>query len=147
MSDVIEELERFKANSKLFSLMDEAGTRRLADIARSVEFTPAAEVISEGEIGSSFYLIVTGGVRVTVDSLEGPKEVARLGPGAFFGEMAVLNNEPRTASVMAIGELRCLEFEKDAVLAVLIDYPRVREILGVVGLRRAEALLDIELED
>lgn len=147
MSDVFSELERFKSNSKLFSLMDEAGIHRLANIATSVSFTPAAQVISEGELGTSFYLIVTGGVRVAVESLDGPKEVARLGPGAFFGEMAVLNNEPRTASVVAIGDLRCLEFEKAAVLEVLTDYPRVREILGVVGLRRAEHLLDVQLKD
>lgn len=146
-ADVFAELERFKANSKLFSLMDDAGIHRLSSIASSVTFTPAAMVISEGELGTSFYLIVTGGVRVNVDSLDGPKEVARLGPGAFFGEMAVLNSEPRTASVVAIGELRCLEFEKEAVLAVLADYPRVREILGVVGLRRAEHLLDVQFKD
>ncbi len=144
---LLAELEHFKANSKLFSLMDEPGTRRLAAIAKSITFQPAQKIIGEGDVGNTFYLIVSGGVRVSVEAAAGDKELARLGPGAFFGEMAVLNNEPRTATVAAIAEVSCLEFEKEGVLAVLADYPRVREVLGVVGLRRAEALIDAQMND
>ncbi len=106
------ELERFKSNSKLFSLLDAAGIERLAKVAKQHSFAQGAPVIREGERGNTFFMLVSGGVRVVTDGLDEPKEVARLGPGQFFGEMAVLNDEPRTASVLAIGEVRCLGFEK-----------------------------------
>lgn len=141
------ELDRFKANSKLFKLMDDSGIARMAAIAVLRRFTPGFSIISEGEIGDTFYLITAGGVRVHIPGLDGEKEVARLGAGAFFGEMAVLNNEPRTASVTTIGDTLCLEFSKEPVLEILQDYPKVKEVLGVIGLKRAENLLSKQLED
>lgn len=140
------DLDRFKQNSKLFSLMDEAGIERMAKAAMVTTFRPSAVIIKEGERGSIFYLIVTGGVRVMTEGLDEPKEVARLGAGQFFGEMAVLNDEPRTASVMAIGETKCLAFQKDAVLQILQDYPKIHQVLGLVGLKRAEQLIDAQLK-
>lgn len=141
------ELDRFKSNSKLFKLMDDAGIQRMSAIAVTRRFSPGTTIIQEGEVGDTFYLITNGGVRVHIPAIEGEKEVARLGAGAFFGEMAVLNNEPRTASVTTIGDTLCLEFSKEPVLLILQDYPKVKEILGVIGLRRAENLLTKQMED
>jgi CRP-like cAMP-binding protein len=145
-ADTRADLDRFKANSKLFSIMDEAGISRMAKVAQNAVFRPSSVIIKEGERGNTFYLIVQGGVRVMTEGLDEPKEVARLAAGQFFGEMAVLNDEPRTASVMAIGETRCLAFEKEAVLAILQDYPKIRQVLGLVGLKRAEQLIDAQLK-
>lgn len=141
------DLERFKANSKLFKLMDDPGIARMAAIAVPKRVPPGTTIIREGELGEHFYLITHGGVRVHIDGLDGEKEVARLGAGAFFGEMAVLNNEPRTASVTTIGDTVFLEFSKEPVLSVLQDYPKVKELLGVIGIKRAENLLSKQLED
>ena len=112
------------------------------------ELRPNATIIKEGERGNTFYVIVQGGVRVLAQGLnEEAKEVARLGAGAFFGEMAVFNDEPRTASVTAIGEVQCFAFEKQAVLDILHDYPRIKQVLGLVGLKRAEHLIDVQMKD
>ena len=146
MSDNRADLDRFKGSSKLFSLMDDTGIERLAKVAKPAEFKPSSVIIKEGERGNIFYLIITGGVRVMTDGLDEPKEVARLSAGQFFGEMAVLNDEPRTASVMAIGEVHCLAFEKNDVLQILQDYPKIRQVLGLVGLKRAEQLIDAQLK-
>ncbi len=140
------DLVRFKANSKLFSLMDDAGIDRMAAVATEANFKTGDAIIQEGERGNLFYLIVAGHVRVVADGLEGPKEVARLAPGQFFGEMAVLNDEPRTASVIAIAEVRCLAFAKNDVVAILHDYPKIRQVLGLVGLKRAEQLIDAQMK-
>jgi CRP-like cAMP-binding protein len=140
------DLIRFKANSKLFSLMDDAGIDRMANVATEANFKAGDAIIQEGERGNLFYLIVAGNVRVVADGLEGPKEVARLAAGQFFGEMAVLNDEPRTASVIAIADVRCLAFAKNDVVAILNDYPKIRQVLGLVGLKRAEQLIDAQMK-
>jgi CRP-like cAMP-binding protein len=135
---------RVKANSKLLTLLDERGIERFAAIAKHVTFNPGDVILREGERGDTFYLIMIGGVRVSIAS---GQELARLGQGAFFGEMAMLNSEPRTATVAAIGSVECLMFEKQPVLKVMADYPKAREMLGMVGIERTEALMSIELGD
>jgi len=148
MGDIRTDLDRFKTNSKLFALMDDQGVQRLAAIAHTQTFRPNSTIIKEGETGDTFYVIVQGGVRVLAQGLdEEAKEVARLGAGAFFGEMAVLNDEPRTASITAIGEVQCISFQKENVLAILQDYPRIKQVLGLVGLKRAEQLIDAQMKD
>lgn len=144
--DLRADLERFKANSKLFSLLDAAGIERLARVAKPAAFAASDAVIREGERGNTFFLLLSGTVRVITEGLDEAKEVARLGPGQFFGEMAVLNDEPRTASVFAVGAVRCLGFEKHDVLSLLQDYPKIRQVLGLVGLKRAEQLIDAQLK-
>ena len=126
--------------------MDDAGIARMASVARPRELAPGEAIIKEGERSDMFFLITAGGVRVSINNEGSPKEVARLGPGAFFGEMAVLNDEPRTATVTAIGDVYCLEFVNSDVLGILQDYPKVKEVLGLVGLKRAEALLDAQID-
>jgi len=137
---------RFKANYKVFKLMDDVGIGRLAHVGKAATFRAGATIIREGELGDTLYMIIHGGVRVMTEGIDEPQEVARLAAGQFFGEMAVLNDEPRTASVMSIGETRCLAFEKHDVLAILQDYPNIRQVLGLVGLKRAEQLLDVQLK-
>lgn len=89
-----------------------------------------------------FYMIVQGGVRVVAEHGAEGTEVARLGSGQFFGEMGILNEEPRSASVRAIGETRCLLFEKGPLLAVLQHYPQVLHALANVSVERAGKLED-----
>lgn len=89
-----------------------------------------------------FYIIVQGGVRVVAEAADAA-EVARLGAGQFFGEMGILNEEPRSASVRAIGETRCLLFDKTPLLAILEDYPQILHGLGAVSVQRASKLSEI----
>ncbi len=140
------DLVRFKANSKLFSLMDDAGIDRMANVAREATFKAGDAIIVEGERGNLFFLIVSGNVRVVADGLDGPKEVARLVACQFFGEMAVLNDEPRTASVIASTDVRCLAFEKTDVVGILPNDDPVgavsppMSITAAVNARRASAM-------
>lgn len=65
--------------------------------ARAVEFAPGDRIVTEGSPGDSFFLIRGGTVRVTA----GGTEVARLGPGGYFGELALIDQGPRSATVTA----------------------------------------------
>lgn len=97
----------------LFRGIDAAGLAGLAEVATAVDF-PAGHVIArQGEIGTGFFVVVDGMVRVVRDGAA----IAHLGPGEFFGELSVLDRMPRNATVAAETATTCLalaswDFEK-----------------------------------
>ena len=138
--DLYEALQRFAQNSKLFSLLDSFGLERLARSGQIQHFEPATLVVRQGDPGDRFYLIIEGEVRVLVEEAGG--EVARLGSGNFFGEVGVLTKQPRSATVETVKSCEMIAFDREPVLGLLEDYPRVKEVVGTVGLLRSEENLD-----
>ena len=103
----------------LFRGIDVEGLAMLADRATQVDF-PAGHVIArQGEIGTGFFVIVSGGVRVVRDGAL----IARLGPGEFFGELSVLDRMPRNAMVAADEPTSCLALASWDFDAVLLAQP------------------------
>jgi CRP/FNR family cyclic AMP-dependent transcriptional regulator len=91
----------------------------VGDKATEVEF-PAGRVIArQGEIGTGFFIVVDGHVRVVRDS----EVLATLGPGEFFGELSVLDRLPRVAQVVADEPTRCLALASWDLEQVLLDHP------------------------
>jgi CRP/FNR family transcriptional regulator, cyclic AMP receptor protein len=89
----------FLAKVPLFSGLSRRHLRQLARLSQEVRFPAGRTIVGFGSRGSSFYAIVEGTARVTEGySTRGRK---KLGPGAFFGEMALLDGLPRSASVVA----------------------------------------------
>jgi CRP-like cAMP-binding protein len=89
----------------LFSSLSQRQLRRLARDFREREVEPGTRVVGEGEkSGISFFVIVDGTATV---SLEG-NEVRQLGPGDYFGELALISERVRSATVTADGPMRCL---------------------------------------
>jgi CRP-like cAMP-binding protein len=87
-------------------------------------------VIREGEPGLAFYLVATGEVRVYAnDSLGGQVERTRLHEGALFGEMSLLTQQPRTASVGVIGEADILELSRDSLRQLTTEVPSLAAAL------------------
>src|SRR6202011_707620 len=92
----------------------------LTHIAEEMEkhrYQPGHDIIREGEAGDRFFLINEGEVNV----LRGVERmvVARLGPGDFFGERALLTDEPRNATVAAVGEVEAYTLGKDQFRAAI----------------------------
>ncbi len=107
--------------ARLFDGVDAAGMDRIAAVAVEVDF-PAGQIINrQGEIGTGFFVVVTGGVRVHRDGAD----VARLGPADFFGELSVLDGRPRIAQVIAEEPTTCLAIATWDFEAVLLAEPRV----------------------
>ena len=101
----------------------------LAELATPVDF-PAGHVIArQGEIGTGFFVVVSGTVRVVRDGAV----VARLGSGEFFGELSVLDRMPRNATVAAEEATRCLalaswDFEKVLLREPALTLAMLREM-------------------
>ncbi len=89
---------------RLFSGVQPADLAAVAGRAVEVEFPTDRVIARQGEIGTGFFLVVDGAVRVIRDG----EEVAILGPGEFFGELSVLDGLPRIAQVVAIEPTRCI---------------------------------------
>jgi CRP/FNR family transcriptional regulator, cyclic AMP receptor protein len=123
----------------LFRGIDAAGLGAISGAAIEVDF-PAERVIArQGEIGTGFFVVVDGMVRVTRDGAV----VARLGPGEFFGELSVLDGGPRVAQVTAEVPTRCLALASWDFERVLREEPGIAlAVLRVVAGRLREITAD-----
>lgn len=120
----------------LFRGVGADGLTMLASVATEVSF-PAGHVIArQGEIGTGFFVVVEGAVRVVHDGVV----LARLGPGDFFGELSVLDGRPRNAMVAAESPTTCIAIATWDFESALLANPAVAlAILRGVATRLREA--------
>lgn len=122
---------RLLSKTRLFAGVDAEGIRRIADRITEIE-VPAERVIArQGEIGTGFFLIASGAVRVVRDG----ETIAELGPGEFFGELSVIDGKPRNAQVVSTVPTTCLALASWDFEAVVREQPSVaiailRELAG-----------------
>jgi CRP/FNR family cyclic AMP-dependent transcriptional regulator len=116
----------------LFSGFDEDELRRVVDLARIVE-APAGTVVTQiGEPGDSFFVIIDGTVAVRTPVGAG----VQLQPGDFFGEMSLLDGEPRSATIVAMTDLRLLIVDRSHFWRLLEETPDlIRRILTILSRR------------
>lgn len=93
----------------------------LAERTHRETFGPDEIIVHIGMPGRSLYLLVAGQVQVLYPSRNADFELARLGPGDFFGEMALLNDKPRSATVRALGDVEALVLDKDEFRRVVSE--------------------------
>ena len=105
----------------LFEGLDADDLGGVADRTVEVDYGQGGVIVREGEIGTGFFVIVSGQVRVVRDG----ETVSTLGPGEFFGELSVLDHRPRNAQVAAVGPTTCLALASWDLEGVITDQPRV----------------------
>lgn len=88
-------------------------------------YEPGEVIISEYEPGDCFYLIQSGKVQLVKCVNGTSKNLDILKPGEFFGEMAILDNSPRSATCVAIGNVKCLEFNKENFELLITGNPQI----------------------
>jgi CRP/FNR family cyclic AMP-dependent transcriptional regulator len=126
-----EQTTQLLARTRLFAGVDAAGLERIAARVTELDVRADRVIARQGEIGTGFFLIVSGGVRVVRDG----ETLARLGPGDFFGELSVLDGRPRIAQVVSSGPTTCLALASWDFEAVVQEQPSVamailRELAG-----------------
>ncbi len=92
-------------------------------------YEPGEVIIAEYEPGDSFYLIQSGRVQLVKCVNGSKKNLDVLKPGEFFGEMAILDNSPRSATCMASGKVKCLEFNKENFELLITGNPQMALLL------------------
>jgi CRP-like cAMP-binding protein len=90
-------------------------------VSEERKFETGDIILGKGEGGVGFYLIMDGSVEVKTDS----KILAKLGPGQFFGEMSVIDNQPRSADVIAAEPSRCFIVSEWSFKALISENPRI----------------------
>ncbi len=124
----------------LFSALSKRELERLADAGREVTFEAGKKILTEGEPGLAFLLVLDGKVEVRKKG----RVVASLGKGRFFGEMTVIDDKPRSADVVAAMATTCFGLTSWSFSGLVRSYPQIA--MGVMKelvrrLREAEGTL------
>lgn len=112
---------RALAKVPLFAGCSDADLRDIAALAHLLSFEDGSIIVPEGEEGLGFYLILSGEATV----VQAGREINRMGTGQFFGEIALLEGTPRTASVVASGRTVCLGILRSDFRPLLVRQPRI----------------------
>jgi len=119
-----------------FTALPETAVERLASAAARVQVSAEEDVVKQGETGDLFYVVDAGELAVIVDGAQ----VTTLQDGDYFGEIALLRDVPRTATVRARRDSKLLALDRDDFLIAVNGYaPSLSSAEAVVGLRLARA--------
>ena len=124
----------------LFRALPEATAKTLAEEMNSMPFCNGEAITHEGAREDELYILVSGEAAVRIGQGAAPREVARLGPGDFFGEMSLMTGETRTATVIALGDVECYRIGKPTFERILHESPEVAEQIAEILADRKEAL-------
>lgn len=124
----------------LFADLAQEERSRLAASMRWAPFATGEVLTRQGAKANWLYVIVRGeaSVRVAVDGAE--REVGRVGPGEFFGEMSLLTGAPRSATVVAVSPVECWRLDRGAFQELLERTPELAETVAAVLAERQTEL-------
>ncbi|XP_013073680.1 cAMP-dependent protein kinase regulatory subunit isoform X4 [Biomphalaria glabrata] len=106
--------EDFLSKVSILENLDKWERLTVADALEPVQFDDKEEIVRQGEPGEDFFIILEGSAAVLQRRVENeePVEVGRLGPSDYFGEIALLLDRPRAATVVARGPLKCVKLDR-----------------------------------
>ena len=114
----------------LFADLPPADLMPVAEIARERSFLDGETIAEQDEPGAEMHIIVSGEVSVVVRDGDGTRAVAVRSAGDVVGEMAVITDRPRVASLLARGDVRVLSIERPRFEAILRERPETA--IGVI---------------
>lgn len=127
-------------HSPLFSTVTTRELEAVAMVAEEIMFEGGEVVVKEGEVGDSMFLIKQGAVCISKQVTAGSAaKLAVLSAGECFGEMSVIDEEVRSASVVAEGRCSLLRISKEALLDVILDAPHLGVELLKIFVKRVRA--------
>ena len=115
------ELEQQLGSVPLLAGLDQRIRRRLAETGKRRTYGPDEEIVREGSTGTALYIVLSGTARV----VRGGEALGEVVAGDFFGELALIEEHPRSASVIAATETECLLFPAWEFTALLEEHPEI----------------------
>ena len=129
----------------IFSSLDSKATAELGEYLTIHDYPKSARIFKYGDPGDAMYLIDVGKVRISITDADGAEvTLTELGPGDFFGDMAMLDGHGRSANATAMEDARLAKLTRDDFLSFMRSDPRVTlELLTALTtrLRRTDELL------
>jgi CRP-like cAMP-binding protein len=124
----------------IFRGIDGEALRYLAEKAEEKVVEAGSIIFRENEIGSDMYIVKRGKVEIFKETKDKKSAVAMLGEKSFFGEMAILEDAPRSASVKAIEDSVLIIINKECFREAIVEYPDIAiEVLKALSSRLREA--------
>ena len=115
------ELAQQLASVPLLADLDDRVRRRLAEVGKRRTYDADDPIVKEGSTGTALYIILLGKARVEREG----QVIGELSPGEFFGELALIEEHPRSATVIAVTETDCLLFPAWEFTALLKEHPEI----------------------
>jgi CRP-like cAMP-binding protein len=109
----------------MFSKVDPAKLKLLAFTSERLEYLSGDELFRQGDYADAAYIILKGEADILVDTPSGRVKVASLGRNDIIGEIAILCDVPRTATVVAQSDLETLRVSKDGFFHLITQFPQV----------------------
>lgn len=124
--------EEFLARVPIFGNCSAEEIRAITAVAQESHFHPGQIIVTQGTPGQAFYLILAGRVEILRDN----RSLGAFGQGDFFGEMSLLDQAPRSATIRALDETDCLMLSSWDFKALLEKYPSIAiKLLEVLSRR------------
>jgi len=108
-------------NVPFFADLDEKKRKSIATQGKEISYKAGDKIVEDGSMGVGFYLILDGRAEVR----KGSKVLATLGKGQFFGEMSLIDEQPRSADVVALSPTRCWALSSWAFASVVKTNPEI----------------------
>ena len=132
----LEEDVELLRNIPLFAKIEPSKLKLLAFTSQRLTFNPGDSLFKQGDSGDALYVIMEGDADVLVDTPGGQITVATMGKNDFVGDIAVLCDVPRTATVTATSQLTTLRITKDLFFQLVCQFPQIAiEIMRVLARR------------
>jgi CRP-like cAMP-binding protein len=120
----------------LFANIEPAKLKLMAFASERLTFEPGHALFRQGDVGEAAYIILEGEAVVSVDAPTGPLTVARFAKNDIVGEIAILCDVPRTATVTSTSELVTLKITKELFFRMITDFPEIGvEVMRVLAHR------------
>jgi CRP-like cAMP-binding protein len=108
----------------MFRDIDPARLKLLAFTSERVNFAEGQKFFQQGDAADAAYVVLQGKADVTIDSPGGDIKVAELGQNAIVGEMGILSDSPRSATIVAAAPTTALRIDKRVFLELLTQFPQ-----------------------
>ena len=136
---ILDDVEALK-RMELFAKVEPAKLKLLAFTSERMNFAEGQELCHQGDPGDAMYVILAGVADVLIDTPGGQIRVAELQKNGFVGEIAILCDVPRTATVVATEDLTTLKITKDLFFRMVTDFPTISiEVMRVLAQRLEHA--------